>query len=271
MQKLLVMTDLHICRPGEKVIGLDPATRFRAVLEAALAAHGDAAALILMGDLTHRGLPEEYAALADILAAVLLPIIPMLGNHDRREAFLDAFPDAPRTDDGFVQAILDLPTHRIITLDSLDGPPYRAGHHAGRLVPSQIAFLENALNTAEGRAPLVVVHHPPFETGIVSMDRINLADGAALLDLLATHPGTHLICGHLHRTISGSARGVPWAVLKSPCHQGVLDLTSDNSALSVDEPGAYGVVLLSTDGVAIHSEDVMATPATLHSDYGLTS
>ncbi|MDP5083952.1 MAG: phosphodiesterase [Yoonia sp.] len=256
MQKILFLSDLHICAPGATIIGLDPAARLQKALDAALTAHGDAAALIVLGDLTHHGLPEEYAVLRGILEAVPIPIIPMLGNHDRREAFLAAFPKAPQTESGHIQHVFDLENHRIITLDSLDGPPYPEGHHAGRLCHARLAFLEDALVSREGRQAIVCIHHPPFATGIVGMDLIRLAQGDSFLDLLARHGAVHLICGHVHRTMSGSIRGVPWSMFKSPCHQGVIDLETPNSHLSSNEPGAYGLALLSDDGVIVHSEDV---------------
>ncbi|WP_296430975.1 metallophosphoesterase [Yoonia sp.] len=256
MKKLLCLSDIHICGPGETIIGLSPTKRLETVLEAATTAHPDAAALILLGDLTHHGTDVEYAELARILANIAIPIVPMLGNHDRRDAFLRAFPKAPQMPSGHIQQVQDIGRHRIITLDSLDGPPFEVGHHAGRICAARRAFLEHALDTRDGRQALVCIHHPPFETGIVGMDRIALADGPAFLDLLAQHGRVHLICGHIHRTMSGSARGVPWSMFKSPCHQGVLDLSQPNSHLSSNEPGAYGVVLLSDDGVVVHSEDV---------------
>ncbi len=87
MQKILIMSDLHICRPGETIIGLDPLARLRTVLDAAITAHPDAAALVLLGDLTHHGELEAYAALRAVIEDVPMPVIPMLGNHDRRDAF----------------------------------------------------------------------------------------------------------------------------------------------------------------------------------------
>lgn len=256
MHKLLVMTDLHIVEEGGTIVGLDPLARFRDALEHALARHPDAEALILMGDLTHNGSPAEYARLAEALAGLPLPLLPMLGNHDRREAFLEAFPDAPRTASGHVQTVLDLAHHRIVTLDTLDGPPYRPGHHAGRLCERRGAWLAEALAGAEGRLPLVFSHHPAYPVGIPGMDAIPLAEGEGLLQLLARH-GAHLFCGHVHRTISGSRLGVPWTMFKSTCHQGPLDLVEVDSSLSIDEPGAYGVLLLPEDGVIAHSEDVL--------------
>lgn len=255
MHKLLVMTDIHIVEAGERIIGLDPLARFEAALAQSLRDHPDASALILMGDLTHHGRPAQYARLASALAGLPVPLIPMIGNHDRREPFLAAFPHAPRTEHGHVQTVLDLPHHRIITLDTLEGPPYPPGFHAGRLCPDRRAWLAAALAGAGPRRPLVFAHHPPFATGIPGMDQIPLLDGAPVLDLLAAH-GAHLFCGHVHRTISGTSRGVGFTMLKSTCHQGPLDLVSLDSSLSIDEPGAYGVLLLTEDGVIAHSEDV---------------
>jgi 3',5'-cyclic AMP phosphodiesterase CpdA len=253
------MTDIHILPEGETIIGLDPFARFRATLDHALIRHPDAAALILMGDLTHHGRPEEYTRFASALDGLEIPIIPMLGNHDRREAYLAAFPDAPQTADGHVQSVRDLDRHRIITLDTLDGPPYPSGHHAGRLCTARMAWLGEALDGADGRMPLVFAHHPPHAIGIPGMDMIPLADGGPVLALLARH-GAHLFCGHVHRTISGSQAGVPWTMFKSTCHQGPLDLLTPNSSLSIDEPAAYGVLLLTEGGVIAHSEDVLDGP-----------
>ena len=256
MQKILFVSDPHICVPGQRIIGLDPSARLIEVLEAATSSYPDAAALVLLGDLTHHGLPAEYAELARILREVPIPIIPMVGNHDRRDMFLAQFPDAPQTPQGHIQSWCDIGDHRIITMDSLDGPPYPAGHHAGLLCPDRMAFLDDALAKRAGRHAVVCIHHPPFDTGVVGMDRIKLRNGPEVLDLLAQHGNLHLVCGHLHQTISGNARGVPWTVFKSPCHQGVVELVKPTSSLSTDEAGAYGLGLLAPAGLILHSIDV---------------
>jgi len=256
MIKLLVMTDLHITAPNETIIGLDTHARFCAARDRALHDHPDAAALILMGDLCHHGAPETYARLAQALAHVEIPIIPMIGNHDRRDAFQATFSDAPRTSDGHVQSHHTFEDHHVITLDTLDGPPYAKGHHSGWLCDARLAWLDAALAKTKGAQTLVFAHHPPFDTGIVGMDLIKLRNGPALLDRLAAHGRCHLVCGHIHRTISGSTRGVPWTMFKSTGHQAPLDLITPDSTLSIDEPAAFGVVLLMPDSVVAHSEDV---------------
>lgn len=265
MTKIIVMTDIHITSKGERIIGLDPLERFKTVLHAALADHPDAAMLILMGDLTHHGRPNQYERLWNALADCPIPVIPMIGNHDRRDAFYASHADAPKNGGGFAQRSITLQQHKIITLDTLNGPPYPTGHHGGQLCAARMDWLRAELEGADGRIPLVFAHHPPFDTGIVGMDAIKLADGDQLLDLLAQYPNTHLFCGHIHRTISGSLRGVPWTMFKSPCHQGVLDLNDPDSSLSLDEAGAYGLLILTADGVIAHSQDV-GQPAQIHRD-----
>ncbi len=266
MQKILFISDPHITTEGDLIIGLDPAECLRGVLEAALAAHGDAQAIVILGDLTHHGWASEYQRLRGVLADVPIPVLPMMGNHDRRDTYLGVFPDAPQTD-GFVQSHWDFGDTRLITLDSLDGPPFVDGHHAGRLCEARLAFLENALDTRGGRHAIVCIHHPPFDTGIIGMDMIKLAGGADFLDMLARHGNLHLICGHIHRTMSGSTRGVPWSMFKSPCHQGVLELSDPNAHISTNEPGAYGIALLQADGVVVHSEDTGLVGARVFGGY----
>jgi len=185
---------------------------------------------------------------------VTIPIVPCLGNHDRREAFQAVFPDAPQIDSGHVQAVRDLDRHRLITLDTLDGPPYKADAHGGRLCPARTAMLRHALETAGDRLPLVFSHHPAAKTGLVALDEIRLQDGRALLDLLAAHPGAHLVSGHLHRLVSGSSRGVPYTILTSTCHQNELDFVGEAFGPVTDGPGAYGVIGLRKNGVTVHME-----------------
>src|SRR5919201_1936541 len=61
-----------------------PATKV-AALQAELRAAASAADLVLLaGDLTASGRPEEAAALAEACADVEAPVVCVLGNHDRR-------------------------------------------------------------------------------------------------------------------------------------------------------------------------------------------
>jgi 3',5'-cyclic AMP phosphodiesterase CpdA len=116
MDKILVLTDLHLRGAGRFIIGFDPTARVNKTPDAALNDHPDAKALILMGDLTHSGRAEEYDILRYMLQDCPVPVTHMLAitTSARRSAyFLLAAPDSII---GHVQRIIDLP------------PPH---HHAG--------------------------------------------------------------------------------------------------------------------------------------------
>lgn len=251
--KIIVLTDLHICAPGETIINLNPTARFQAVLAQALADHTDAAEIVITGDLTHHGRPDEYATLRAALPQNCPPIRWMLGNHDRRAPFLAAFPDTPTTPDGHVQQIIDLHGWRLILLDTLDDP-LTGRAHSGHLCPARLAWLDDALAT--DRRTIVFAHHPPHPTGFDGMDEIGLRNGAALSQRLTEAATSLLVCGHIHRTLFAVTDGLAWTVFKSPCHQMPLALGPASIHLSVDEPGAYGLLLLGKDGVIVHSQDV---------------
>ena len=252
--KLLVFTDLHLLGEGETIIGLDPSARFAEGLAHALAQHPDAARLVLMGDLTHHGRTIQYAELERLLQGVPLPITYMLGNHDNRRVFHTRFPQAEVTAQGHVQQMVDIGSACLITLDTLD--PESEPHHAGLLCADQLEWLERALAWADGRNVVVAMHHPPVMTGFPGMDRIALQQPEILQAILGGYKGMlHVICGHVHRTISGRSRGLSFTCFKSPCHQQPMTLGAAETDHSVDEPGAYGILLCSPDGIIAHTED----------------
>lgn len=70
---------IRIAAAGDLHVGTDSAGSLRPAL-GELA--GDADALLLAGDLTKRGKPEEARVLADELRDLGVPIVAVLGNHD---------------------------------------------------------------------------------------------------------------------------------------------------------------------------------------------
>ena len=106
-EKILLMSDIHITEPGTQIIGLDPAARFRRCLAHAAEHHADAAHLFLMGDLTHHGQVSQYKILKQCLEDQPFPATLMLGNHDRRRAFAEVFPECEA---GFRNAVIALVT-----------------------------------------------------------------------------------------------------------------------------------------------------------------
>jgi 3',5'-cyclic AMP phosphodiesterase CpdA len=223
-------------------------------LRHALAQFPDAERIIITGDLTHHGRIPQFERLRDALCDCPLPVHLMLGNHDTRANFRAVFPETPVTEDGHVQQVIDTGDYRLILLDTLEET--HEVPHAGRICAARLGWLEHALSTAGPRRVIVFTHHPPMDVGFPAMDAIGLSGRQALLSVLRKHANTcQVISGHIHRTISGGAGGIPATVFKSTCHQAPMMLADADPHVSVDEPGAYGVLFLGEDGVIVHSED----------------
>jgi 3',5'-cyclic-AMP phosphodiesterase len=251
MTKLLLFTDLHLGHETPP----EPLEQFKAALTHALAAHGDAVHVVIMGDLTHSGQVVEYQQLKSALADVPMPVTLMMGNHDARDGFLKVFPDAPTAGSGHVQSVVDMGDLRLITLDTLDQKPLSERHNAGILCIDRLNWLSDRLSEAPNRATILFAHHPPFATGLPGMDAIGLQNGGDLLGLLAHHPQVrHIFCGHQHRTVSGTARGLGFSILSSTWRQLELNMDGPKNRFSDSTPGVYGVVLASGDSVVLHSE-----------------
>lgn len=256
MIKLIVFTDLHMLPEGGRIIGLDPFERLQNGVRHVNHHHADAARVICTGDLTHKGDPVSYGRLRQVLAELRVPYSLLLGNHDARSAFRTVFPEMPVDTAGYVQNVLDTPEGRLILLDTLIEPPHDFAYASGYLCTDRLGWLDRQLAEAAGRPCYIFMHHPPHDVGFPGMDEIKLVNGSAFYDLVQRHGNVrHIFAGHIHRTISGAVRGIPFSIFKSPVHQQPMIFDVADSSLSVAEPAAYGIILLRDDGALVHTED----------------
>ena len=248
--KIIWLTDLHLTGPGATFpAGVDPLGRAQSCLDDARTNHADADLLVITGDLIQLRNPEAYVILRELLAAMPMPVRMLLGNHDDRDAFFDAFPQAINND-GFAQSVEMVNGYRLIYLDTLASD----GRHHGEFCPRRLRWLEGAL--AHVDAPtLVFMHHPPFDVGIPALDALNVVNGDQLAPHFRRGNVRQILCGHLHRSVSGTWFGIPVAVMKSSHVQFGLDMAGTTLVRSAEPPG-YGIILASDDQVMIHLRDV---------------
>ncbi len=149
----------------------------------------------------NHGTPGDYAMLKTLfhpLREAGLPMHIALGNHDHREHFLAAFPDA-KTDSteaagvpGKHVSVLETPHANWFLLDSLN----QTNVTPGVLGEAQLAWLAKALDARPDKPALVVAHHNPDETA----GGMGLTDTKALFAVLMPRKQVKAyVFGHTHR------------------------------------------------------------------------
>mgnify|MGYP000918076252 CR=1 FL=1 len=230
------LSDPHVKLPGRLAYGrVDTAAMLEACVADLLRLTPAPDLVVITGDLTDQGQAGEYAHLRQILAPLPQPLVVIPGNHDNRVALGHAFQDLGYLPPaGFLHFALEDWPLRLIGLDTLV-----PGSGGGALCAERLAWLEENLAREPAKPTLLLMHHPPFATGIAHMDRIGLAAPEAFAALMARHPQVEaLLCGHVHRMIHARVGGRPALVCPSPAHQVALDLTPNGpSGFRLEPPG----------------------------------
>jgi 3',5'-cyclic-AMP phosphodiesterase len=230
------ITDTHIRAPGRLAYRqVDTSTMLAACVRELLALDPQPDLIVHTGDLVDFGLPEEYAQLRSLLAPLRAPLLTIPGNHDEREAMRRAFAaDRYLPSQGFLHYAVQRGPLRIIGLDTLV-----PGQGGGALCAERLDWLDATLRASPGVPTLVLMHHPPFLTGIAHMDRIGLAGRDGVAEVLARHDQVQaVLCGHVHRPSFTRVGGRPAMICPSPAHQVALDLRPEGpSAFRLEPPG----------------------------------
>ena len=149
---------------------------------------------------------------------------------------------------------------RVIGLDSLV-----PGSDGGDLRPDQLTFLDAALAAAPTTPAVVVLHHPPFATGMDVLDAIALADEAtaALAGIVVRHPQVErVVAGHVHRATSRRFAGTVAATVPGVAHATMATFGPDAPARWVLEPPAITLYLWAPGvGLVAHQVPVGTFPS----------
>ncbi|HEV2334653.1 MAG TPA: phosphodiesterase [Stellaceae bacterium] len=206
---------------------------------------------VVTGDLVDHGEAAEYAHFRQLLAPLRMPVFVIAGNHDARAPLRKAFgADGYLPPDGFLHYTLEDYSLRLVALDTLI-----PGENGGRLCAERLAWLDATLAAAPNRPTLVLMHHPPFATGITFMDRYGLENIGALAEIVARHPQIERItCGHLHRAIDRRFAGTVAGTAPSTAHQLRLDLRPGARMHFQFEPPGYQLHLWEAEsGLVTHT------------------
>ncbi len=237
--RLLHITDTHLfARPDGELRGVVTRDTLAAVLTAARAqALWPPTAVLATGDLSEDESALAYAAFADMLSPLGVPVHCLPGNHDDPVLMRDSLTRAPFT----LCATPEFDDWRVIMLSSrIHGSP------GGRLGPEELARLATQLETGTTRHVLVCVHHQPRPMGSRWLDRHMLADAQPFGDIIAAHPQVRgVLWGHVHQAYEQVHDGVLWMSTPSTCDQ---FLPGSDTFATDSKPPAWRWLTLQPDG-----------------------
>jgi Icc protein len=208
--------------------------------------------LFLTGDLTDRGDIESYERLRDAMGNCKFPVYLCVGNHDDRTALREVFPHVA-LQDGFIQYVVDTADVRFVVIDTLED-----GHHGGAFCANRAAWLRARIEEVGTKPVMIVLHHPPIETGIGWMTTMPEEQWVRTLDAaIGDRANVSMICGHIHRSITTRWKGRFLAIAPSTAPQVALDL----SPIDPDRPDDRPMIVAEAPGAALHlwTEDGFVT------------
>jgi 3',5'-cyclic AMP phosphodiesterase CpdA len=246
--KFIHLSDTHLLgsRSG-RLYGVKPAKRLQKAFKSIREHHYDAACVVITGDLTQSGEPDAYALLHEMIDTLPMPVFPLMGNHDNREAFGHLF--GAYMDGGFVQYVREFGERVFVFLDTLvEGEEY------GLLCDARLAWLHNRLEMYADRPVYLLMHHHPIPSGLHRMDTVGLfRSSEPFWALLSRYSNIrHIFFGHLHRPVSGRHRNIMLNATRSTAFQVAYRPEVQEEHLSVSIQPAYNVVTLDGDNAMIH-------------------
>jgi len=154
--------------------------------------------LIVKGDLTHHGTPEEWAVVGDLLAGLRVSVAVVPGNHDvKKSRLVEPQPALALHGLHLVHGVevIDMPGIRVVLADTTvpDEDRGRVAHLAHDIV--------RVASRATGGV-LVAVHHHPQRYRFPTFMPAGVPGPESnrwLRDLAAAHPATLVSTGHSHR------------------------------------------------------------------------
>jgi 3',5'-cyclic AMP phosphodiesterase CpdA len=239
------ITDLHIGFDRGNIHEVN-VRRLNLVIDELMDMRPKPVALVVSGDLVENG--DDFDAYEHMRALVGRwdgPVVWAIGNHDDRANFQRALPRVPADPNGFVQYEVDHAGLRFLVLDTLD-----PGRHGGMMCEQRIAWLSDRLGERTSDPTLIVLHHPPVDTGIDWMSALSCEQWVQRLEAVVA-PARQVVgmmAGHVHRPIATSFAGKPLTVCASTAPWLALDL----DAIDPAHPDGRALILGTSPGFALH-------------------
>ncbi|MCD5996162.1 phosphodiesterase [Pseudomonas sp. CDFA 602] len=231
------LSDLHIRPNGVLYQGLvDSNAMCRQAIAHLNAIRPRPDVVVITGDVVDEGLPAEYEMASALLADIEQPLLMIPGNHDDRTRFRAAFAQAGQEHgDGPLHFIASgLGPVRIIGLD-ITVP----GEHHGDMTEAAQTWLDAALAQEPMRPTLIMLHQPPFLSGIPYIDLYACHHADRLVQVVERYPAIErIVCGHIHRSMQLRFGGSLLCTAPSTTTAIALALDEEATEASYIEPPA---------------------------------
>lgn len=186
--------------------------------------HNDADVLVLCGDLTTHGKPDQMRAFAEELASVRIPIVGVLGNHDFESGAEEEC--SKILCDAGVQ-LLDGTTAVVHGIGFAGTKGFAGGFGRGALGPfgeklikdfvnaalDEARKIENALRNLTTESKVVILHYAPIVDTVIGEPEtiFPFLGSSRMLEPIDTLGATVIFHGHAHHgTMEGrTPKGIP--------------------------------------------------------------
>lgn len=225
--------------------------------------------LVVSGDLVENGDDKRaYRHMEALVKRWQGPLLWAVGNHDSREGMLEVLPEVPTDENGFIQYEMEQGGLRFIVVDTLD-----PGRHGGMVCETRAKWLRIRLREKKDMPTIIVMHHPPVDTGIAWMSALACEEWVQRVEK-AIRPAKQVVAilaGHVHRPIASGFAGKRLVVAASTAPLVALDLDDvdplhpDGRALIIGDAPAFA--LHYWDGTTLLSHFEIAGPRNVIASY----
>jgi len=227
--RIVQISDAHIFTDIQygKLLGLNTAVSFEAVLQLVESNTKSPDLIILTGDLSQDETSPAYQHIAKSCERFKCPIYWIPGNHDNPALMYQIFNKTQLKDE---KAIL-LGNWLFILLNS-----HYPKHVDGLLAKTEFFHLQHYLSLHPKQHTMVFLHHPPVSVGSKWVDNLALKNAKELFNITDKHPQIKaIVCGHVHQEFHTTRKNVHIYTTPSTCIQ--FKSNSQNFKLDKLNPG----------------------------------
>jgi len=236
------ITDLHIGFDGPDITDKNT-ERFKEVLDHVQNLSVTPDLLLFTGDLVEGGNNWAYKRIKSLLDPINIPKYFVMGNHDNRDLFEETFKTG-LFNSGFLNYTIENYDLRIVVLDSL-----KPGYHGAGFCETRANWLAETLEEQPSRPTLIVLHHPPIDSGIGWLTSSpEMPWVQRFTQTISKYDNIiQILSGHIHRNISQRLGNTLVTVSHAVAPGVALDLSPidpakpDNRVLLTDAAGGYSL------------------------------